>query len=130
MLSLDVAKWRTILGAARTERHHVLETAMREFLSKRQRRATTIAIIAGAVIVAVALTWTVVDERHASACTRWRVDYKSAFEDTSQAIDSGDTDATGPTFERLYRLDRARPDGCPLPVDSNLREPCLRCGHQ
>ena len=102
---------------------------MREFLSTRQRGAATIAIIAGVVIITVALIWTVADQRRASACDRWRVDYKSAFEDTSQAIDSGGAKATGPAFERLYRLDAARPDGCPLPVDPNLREPCPTCGH-
>jgi hypothetical protein len=103
---------------------------MREFLSTRQRGAATIAIIAGVVIITVALIWTVADQRRASACAQWRVDYTSAFEDTSQAIKNGDTDESGPAFERLYRLDRARPDDCPLPVDSDLRRRCLRCGHQ
>jgi hypothetical protein len=95
-----------------------------------RRTAKTVAFVAAATVIAIASFWVVSNQRRAAACARWRVDYESAVEETSRAIESGSKNASGSAFERLYRLDEARPGGCGLPVDPNLRLRCLRCGHE
>jgi hypothetical protein len=96
----------------------------------RRRGPTTVAIVAGAALIVIALIWVVGDQRRASACARWQTDYEAAVKETSEAIKGGDEGKSGFAFKRLYRLDDARPGGCALPVDPNLRLRCLRCGHE
>ena len=94
------------------------------------RGTKTIVFVAAAAVIAIASFWVVSNQRRAAACARWRVDFESAVQETSRAIKNGNENASGPAFERLYRLDEARPGGCGLPVDPDLRLRCLRCGHE